>query len=139
MIFVTPISRELMKSYANRLTFARAQLHFKIDLTIYRIPGYRIRSAADFSNGRRLRLSPLDQKTLWLLGTILKSQLSGIHLNFHFARRQFPLTATSSHYVAKATPGQAAFQSIQPVDKIHQTPAMITAIIVMNYYYNRFT
>jgi hypothetical protein len=49
-----------------------------------------------------------------------------------------PLTATSSHYVAKAAPGQATLQSIQPVNKIHETPAMITAIIMMNYNYNGF-
>jgi len=50
IISVTPISRELMKSYANHLALARAQLDVKIDLAIHRIPGYRIKSVADFSD-----------------------------------------------------------------------------------------
>ena len=39
-----------MKSYADDLALARAQLDFKIDVAIRRIPGYRTRSVADFSN-----------------------------------------------------------------------------------------
>src|SRR4029453_5088127 len=49
-----------------------------------------------------------------------------------------PLPAASPYNFAQAAPSQATFQSIQPVNKIHETLAMITAIIMMNYDYNGF-
>jgi hypothetical protein len=47
---MAPVSSQIMKSYANHLALARAQLDVKIDLAIHRIPGYRIKSVADFSD-----------------------------------------------------------------------------------------
>jgi hypothetical protein len=49
------------------------------------------------------------------------------------------LPAASPYDFAQAAPSQATFQSIQPVNKINETLAMITAIIMMNYDYKRFT
>jgi hypothetical protein len=49
------------------------------------------------------------------------------------------LPAASPYNFAQTAPGQATFQGIQPVNKIHESRAMITAIIVMNYDYNGLT
>jgi hypothetical protein len=48
------------------------------------------------------------------------------------------LPAASPYNFAQAAPSQATFQSIQPVNKINETLAMITAIIMMDYDYNGF-
>jgi hypothetical protein len=49
------------------------------------------------------------------------------------------LPAASPYNFAQTAPGQATFQGIQSVNKIHDSRAMITAIIVMNYDYNGLT